>query len=199
MLIEEVKKLKVAELRAVLRERGLDPRGLKAELVARLLSAMKTTEPDKSVDLKPVDTEHVLTAEEPPEPTCQTERTAMTALGDKQQTLEQNQSGQEEIWTKARSCVDQSTQTENDTEASLSLSVCSCSSRREEADQVKTQCVLTSSASSDVHQEEVQSTPLYTSQHCESEYIISNRHVRIHPVHHSIRFSMILDSPFDFP
>jgi len=41
MLLAEVKKLKVAELRAMLSERGLDPKGLKAELVVRLISAIE--------------------------------------------------------------------------------------------------------------------------------------------------------------
>uniref|UniRef100_A0A8B9HQV5 Si:ch211-107m4.1 n=1 Tax=Astyanax mexicanus TaxID=7994 RepID=A0A8B9HQV5_ASTMX len=41
MSLEEVKKLKVVELRAKLRERGLESKGLKAELVARLLSAIE--------------------------------------------------------------------------------------------------------------------------------------------------------------
>uniref|UniRef100_A0AAR2KRG0 SAP domain-containing protein n=1 Tax=Pygocentrus nattereri TaxID=42514 RepID=A0AAR2KRG0_PYGNA len=40
MLVEEVKQLKVAELRAELRGRGLDWRGLKAGLQARLISAL---------------------------------------------------------------------------------------------------------------------------------------------------------------
>lgn len=164
MLLEDVRKLKVAELRAELRDRGLDPKGLKAELVDRLMSAIQDTEPDKSVNLNPFDMEHVQTAEETPKRTCQTEGTSTgvadeTALGDKQQTLDQNQSSLEEIWTKRRPCVDQSTQTENEPEIRISQSVCSCSYRRE-AEQMKSQCVLSSSASSDVHQEEVQSTSL---------------------------------------
>ncbi|XP_065122621.1 heterogeneous nuclear ribonucleoprotein U-like protein 2 isoform X1 [Paramisgurnus dabryanus] len=49
MLLAEVKKLKVAELRAMLTERGLDPKGLKAELVGRLISAIEAgVEPIKS-------------------------------------------------------------------------------------------------------------------------------------------------------
>ncbi|CAM4612323.1 unnamed protein product [Leuciscus chuanchicus] len=51
MLLAEVKKLKVAELRAMLSERGLDPKGLKAELVVRLISAIEAgVEPIKSGD-----------------------------------------------------------------------------------------------------------------------------------------------------
>lgn len=41
MLVAEVKRLKVAELRAMLTERGLDSKGLKAELVVRLISAIE--------------------------------------------------------------------------------------------------------------------------------------------------------------
>lgn len=41
MLLAEMKKLKVAELRSMLTERGLDPKGLKAELVVRLISAIE--------------------------------------------------------------------------------------------------------------------------------------------------------------
>lgn len=49
MLLAEVKKLKVAELRAMLTQRGLDPKGLKAELVVRLISAIEAgVEPIKS-------------------------------------------------------------------------------------------------------------------------------------------------------
>ncbi|XP_016414403.1 heterogeneous nuclear ribonucleoprotein U-like protein 2 isoform X2 [Sinocyclocheilus rhinocerous] len=51
MLLTEVKRLKVAELRALLTERGLDSRGLKAELVVRLISAIEAgVEPIKSGD-----------------------------------------------------------------------------------------------------------------------------------------------------
>lgn len=51
MLLAEVKKLKVAELRAMLSERGLDPKGLKAELVVRLISAIEAgVAPIKSGD-----------------------------------------------------------------------------------------------------------------------------------------------------
>ncbi|XP_067314073.1 heterogeneous nuclear ribonucleoprotein U-like protein 2 isoform X1 [Pseudorasbora parva] len=51
MLLAEVKKLKVAELRAMLSERGLDPKGLKAELVVRLISAIEAgVEPIKNGD-----------------------------------------------------------------------------------------------------------------------------------------------------
>ncbi|XP_016336671.1 heterogeneous nuclear ribonucleoprotein U-like protein 2 isoform X1 [Sinocyclocheilus anshuiensis] len=51
MLLAEVKRLKVAELRAMLTERGLDSRGLKAELVVRLISAIEAgVEPIKSAD-----------------------------------------------------------------------------------------------------------------------------------------------------
>lgn len=41
MLLAEVKRLKVAELRAMLTERGLDSKGLKAELVVRMISAIE--------------------------------------------------------------------------------------------------------------------------------------------------------------
>ncbi len=41
MLLTVVKRLKVASLRAMLTERGLDSRGLKAELVVRLISAIE--------------------------------------------------------------------------------------------------------------------------------------------------------------
>ncbi|XP_041695427.2 heterogeneous nuclear ribonucleoprotein U-like protein 2 [Coregonus clupeaformis] len=41
MKLSEVKRLKVAELRAMLKERGLDTKGLKAELVGRLMSAFE--------------------------------------------------------------------------------------------------------------------------------------------------------------
>lgn len=168
MLLEEVRRLKVAELRAELRERGLDPRGLKAELVTRLLSAIETTQPDHSVELKPLDTQPVHTAEETPVLTCQTESTATGAAAvtvDEQHTLEQNQSGNlEEVWTRPRACVDQSTQTEQDTAAGVSQSVCSCANRREEEEEEEQVKTLTS----DVHQHEVQSPPLYTSQQCKS-------------------------------
>lgn len=179
MLLEDVKKLKVSELRAELRDRGLDPKGLKAELVARLLSTIGTTEPEESVDLNPLDTEPVRTAQETcPTETISTASTSVKAVEDKQQTPEHNQSHLEGIWTKTRSCVDQSTQTENDTAVNVSQSVCCCSNGRhdeaeqsktrcEEAEQSKTQCVLSSSVSSDVHQEEVQSTPLHSHQ-CKS-------------------------------
>lgn len=51
MLLAEVKKLKVAELRAMLSERGLDTKGLKAELVVRLFSAIEAgVAPIKSGD-----------------------------------------------------------------------------------------------------------------------------------------------------
>lgn len=51
MLLAEVKRLKVAELRALLTERGLDSKGLKAELVVRLISAIEAgVEPIKSGD-----------------------------------------------------------------------------------------------------------------------------------------------------
>lgn len=51
MLLAEVKKLKVAELRAMLSARGLDPKGLKAELVVRLISAIEAgVAPIKSGD-----------------------------------------------------------------------------------------------------------------------------------------------------
>ncbi|KAL1262363.1 hypothetical protein QQF64_007628 [Cirrhinus molitorella] len=51
MLLAEVKRLKVAELRAMLTERGLDSKGLKAELVVRLISAIEAgVEPIKSGD-----------------------------------------------------------------------------------------------------------------------------------------------------
>lgn len=51
MLLAEVKRLKVAELRARLTQRGLDSRGLKAELVVRLISAIEAgVEPIRSGD-----------------------------------------------------------------------------------------------------------------------------------------------------
>ncbi|KAJ7983528.1 hypothetical protein DPEC_G00377100, partial [Dallia pectoralis] len=45
MKLSEVKKLKVAELRAMLKERGMDSKGLKAELVLRFMSAIETELP----------------------------------------------------------------------------------------------------------------------------------------------------------
>lgn len=71
MLLAEVKKLKVAELRAILSERGLDPKGLKAELVVRLISAIETgVEPIKSGDEGGNVCEATRTepAEQPPKP-----------------------------------------------------------------------------------------------------------------------------------
>lgn len=51
MLLAEVKRLKVAELRAMLTERGLDSKGLKAELVVRMISAIEAgVEPIKRGD-----------------------------------------------------------------------------------------------------------------------------------------------------
>uniref|UniRef100_A0A3B3Q799 SAP domain-containing protein n=1 Tax=Paramormyrops kingsleyae TaxID=1676925 RepID=A0A3B3Q799_9TELE len=41
MNLAEIKKLKVADLRAKLQERGLDSKGLKADLVERLMSAIE--------------------------------------------------------------------------------------------------------------------------------------------------------------
>ncbi|KAK2834257.1 hypothetical protein Q7C36_014958 [Tachysurus vachellii] len=146
MLLEDVRKLKVSELRAELRDRGLDPKGLKAELVARLMSAIRSTEPGHG-------------AQETPTLTCHTVDTSTgsgTALNNKQQTVEQKQS--EETWREARSCTqDQSTQTDNDT--AVPQSVCCCSNRTEEP--FKSLCVL---SSSDVHQEEDQSAPLESHQ-----------------------------------
>ncbi|TSQ35293.1 Heterogeneous nuclear ribonucleoprotein U-like protein 1 [Bagarius yarrelli] len=170
MLLEDVRKLKVAELRAELRDRGLDPKGLKAELVARLLTAIDTTAPDKNADSSILDTESVQIAQETPKVTCQTENmstgaTSCTASEDNQPGSGQNQSGVEEIWTTPRSSIDQGTQTENDTAVSVSSSVCCCSNKREkimEGDQIETQTVL---SSSDSHQEEVQSAPLFQLPH----------------------------------
>ncbi|XP_073676843.1 heterogeneous nuclear ribonucleoprotein U-like protein 1 [Garra rufa] len=52
MLLAEVKRLKVAELRAMLTERGLDSKGLKAELVVRLISAIEAgVEPIEEVNV----------------------------------------------------------------------------------------------------------------------------------------------------
>ncbi|XP_010896671.2 heterogeneous nuclear ribonucleoprotein U-like protein 1 [Esox lucius] len=45
MKLSDVKKLKVAELRAMLKERGLESKGLKAELVMRFMSAIETELP----------------------------------------------------------------------------------------------------------------------------------------------------------
>ncbi|XP_060771191.1 heterogeneous nuclear ribonucleoprotein U-like protein 2 isoform X2 [Neoarius graeffei] len=156
MLLEDVKKMKVSELRAELRERGLDPKGLKAELVARLLSAIRTPEPDTRAGLEPVDPEVVQTAEESPELTTPT---AVAASGDKQQTVDQNQSHLEEVRSRTQSSVDQSTQTDSEPAVSILQVVCSCSRRTEGAGQLERQSVLTRSPRSDVHQEEVQTTP----------------------------------------
>lgn len=48
----DIKKLKVTELRSKLKEEGLDTRGLKAELVDRLWSALKPRENEEETDVK---------------------------------------------------------------------------------------------------------------------------------------------------
>lgn len=97
MLIAEVKKLKVAELRAMLSERGLDSKGLKAELVVRLISAIEAgVAPIKSGD----EGENVCeaTAEQPHsqehEPSVRTQSAVCTSSTSKSMNTYSDQSTQ---------------------------------------------------------------------------------------------------------
>lgn len=125
MLLAEVKKLKVAELRAMLTERGLDPKGLKAELVVRLISAIEAgIEPIKSGNEEETacytsDKQSKTHAEELQTPPLEYEQCAR-----EQSPLSLNPSG-----NSMRTYTDQSTQTDPD-------QLCTCAATRNTTQQL---------------------------------------------------------------
>lgn len=125
MLLAEVKKLKVAELRAMLTERGLDPKGLKAELAVRLISAIEAgVEPIKSgnegeTTRETTDKSSKTHADELPKPSLEYERCAR-----EQSPVCNNISNM-----RIRTCTDQSTQTDPN-------QLCSCAATRTIAQQL---------------------------------------------------------------
>ncbi|XP_062846460.1 heterogeneous nuclear ribonucleoprotein U-like protein 2 [Trichomycterus rosablanca] len=170
MLLEEVKRLKVTELRTELKERGLDPRGLKAELVARLISAIERTESDQLEELNSLNTKAVSATEEQDtelnQLTCLaaslptgdnvTAPTTTTAAEDHHSPVKKH-TGSVQIPTISQSHVDQSTQTESDLSVTVSHPPCSCSRREVETHQFTTQSLPSSvSTSTDVHVQSAQ-------------------------------------------
>ncbi|XP_017559284.1 heterogeneous nuclear ribonucleoprotein U-like protein 2 isoform X1 [Pygocentrus nattereri] len=130
MLVEEVKQLKVAELRAELRGRGLDWRGLKAGLQARLISALAAAQTAGEAALDEASS---------PEGPCQsatvgTGVTEVVAEGSCEAPREEHQPQPADSGPRSLAYVDQSTQTETEPTANTSLSQppCSCSKRRKE-------------------------------------------------------------------
>ncbi|XP_056626203.1 heterogeneous nuclear ribonucleoprotein U-like protein 2 [Triplophysa dalaica] len=125
MLLAEVKKLKVAELRAMLTERGLDPKGLKAELAVRLISAIEAgVEPIKSgnegeTTRETTDKSSETHADELPKPSLEYERCAR-----EQTPVCTNISNM-----RIRTCIDKSTQTDPN-------QLCSCAATRTIAQQL---------------------------------------------------------------
>ncbi|XP_049330797.1 heterogeneous nuclear ribonucleoprotein U-like protein 2 isoform X6 [Astyanax mexicanus] len=137
MSLEEVKKLKVVELRAKLRERGLESKGLKAELVARLLSAIEAGVGESSTGKKASIEEDNSPGEivQIPRVTVSPALPALKAEGDgscEVLRLEGHLPGPEESGhtTKREHHFDQSTQTENLPNFSH-IPPCSCSSGRQ--------------------------------------------------------------------
>ncbi|XP_072524375.1 heterogeneous nuclear ribonucleoprotein U-like protein 2 [Salminus brasiliensis] len=136
MSLEDVKKLKVVELRAKLRERGLDSKGLKAELVARLISAIEAVE-DTNTGEKSSSDEHSAPKEACRSSPASAELKAVQAEGSCEVLLEEHVPRPEEGEQASQAYhVDHSTQTENHPDASHPP--CSCSDEGpEEEEEVK--------------------------------------------------------------
>ncbi|XP_076861988.1 heterogeneous nuclear ribonucleoprotein U-like protein 2 [Brachyhypopomus gauderio] len=129
MMLSEVRKLKVAELRSALQERGLDSKGLKAELVSRLISAIDAgPEPIKSAQETPLEEDN------PPELTRPNNTASNTLIpsGSSCQVLVDHQAQSDEgdpgsqVPPSTRPCVDKSTQTHPDSP----VHTCCCSNKR---------------------------------------------------------------------